>query len=62
MGDCKVMIYNYFVLALISCQIWLSLCSIFCNLYFMWDFYCKGCVWQRVWRLKAIEEQRSFRG
>ena len=25
-------------------------------------FHCKGCVWERVWRLKAIEDQRSFLG
>ena len=35
---CKVVIYNYFVLALISCQIWFYFCSIICTLYFMWDF------------------------
>ena len=25
-------------------------------------FHCKGSVWERVWRLKAIEDQRSFHG
>ena len=32
------MIYNYFMLTLIPCQIWLKFCSILCTLYFMWDF------------------------
>ena len=35
---CKVVIFNYFVLALIPCQIWLYFYSITCTLYFMWDF------------------------
>ena len=35
---CKVVIYNYFVLTLILCQIWLWLCSITFTRYFMWDF------------------------
>ena len=33
------MIYNYFVLALIPCQIWLQFCSILCILYYLWDFF-----------------------
>ena len=38
---CKVVIYNYFILALILRQIWLWLCLIMFTLYFMWDFIVK---------------------
>ena len=56
------MVYNYFVLTLIPCQIWLKFCSILCTLYFMWDFI----VWivcerecedsRQHWRLKEFSQ------
>ena len=55
---CKVVIYNYFVLALILCQIWLWLCSIMFTLYFR--FYCKGCVCESVKTQAIIEDQVDF--
>ena len=50
---CKVVIYNYFVLALIPCQIWLQFFFNLMYSIFYMGFLCKGCVWERVWRLKA---------
>ena len=38
---CKVVIYNYFMLDLISCQIWLLLYSILYTLYSIWDLFVK---------------------
>ena len=54
------MIYNYFVLALIPCQIWLYFYSILCILYFMWDFIvwavCERVCedWRQHWRSKEF--------
>ena len=47
--SCKVVIYNYFVLALIPCQIW-----------FYVGFHCMSCVWERVWRLKTNWRSKEF--
>ena len=57
---CKVVIYNYFMLDLISCQIWLLLYSILYIMYSIWDLFVKVvCERESVktqgnWRLKLF--------
>ena len=59
---CKVVIYNYFVLDFIPCQIWLQFCSILCTLYFMWDFFVRVVCERECEDSRQSEEQEVFAG
>ena len=58
---CKVVIFNYFVLALIPCQIWLYFYSITCTLYFMWDFIVWVVCKRECEHLSTYRRQSGFR-
>ena len=50
------------MLALIPFQIWLQFYSIFCTLYFMWDFIVRVMCERECEDSRLIEDQRCFRG